>query len=274
MRLVTTAALITVSSWACAQVQAPPGQAPIQQQYQPPFQRSTHGGVYPGAHYMGGAPPANQPNAPSNMTPGTPALAKPSAIPSQPQTMPALTSTQSQAPSMLQQPPTQATIQSTPNNLTIRADNASLAQTLQRIADKTGMQLEGISGDQRVFGDFGPGAPRDVLNTLLTGTGYNIVMIGALDNGAPRQLILSQKKADVPATPQGQQQQQQNSPDDDAVDNPPDDQPAQQQMVPPGRRGDDNGGLGARTPQQMLQQLQQIRQQQAEQQGNQVPPPQ
>ena len=111
-------------------------------------------------------------------------------------TVPATTPAATEPVSQLELPPKQAEIDSQANSLTIRADNASLTQTLQRIADKTGMKIEGFSGDQRVFGKFGPGAPRDVLSTLLTGTGYNILMIGALDNGAPRQLILTQKKSD------------------------------------------------------------------------------
>ena len=94
---------------------------------------------------------------------------------------------------LIQQPPSQADIQSSPDHLTVKATNASLTQTLQRIADKTGMHVEGLSGDERVFGSFGPGAPRDVLTALLNGTSYNMIMVGSLDNGAPRQLLLSSK---------------------------------------------------------------------------------
>ena len=170
--------------------------------------------------------------------------------------------------SQLQQPPKQAVIETRADKLTIRADNASLTQTLQRIADKTGMQLEGISGDQRVFGDFGPGAPRDVLSLLLTGTGYNILMIGSLDNGVPRQLILSQRKADTSTAQRSTASQQpvNNSPDDDA----PDPTPDEPTPIPnaPGHGGEGvPGPQGIRTPQQMLQQMQQMRQQ-ADQQQN------
>jgi hypothetical protein len=200
--------------------------------------------------------PAAEPTAPAQPS----ATGKPSAAIS------AAPATDATEPvSQLQQPPKQAVIETQPDKLTIRADNASLTQTLQRISDKTGMQLEGISGDQRVFGNFGPGAPRDVLSLLLNGSGYNILMIGALDNGVPRQLILSQKKADASSSQRSTASQQpvNASPDDDVPDqSPPDDQPI------PNAPGHGGEGIpqGIRTPQQMLQQMQQMRQQADQQQ--------
>ena len=225
------------------------------------------GPVIPHAHGMGNtglaAPqPTPQPSAPQTAQQQPSATGKPSAaIPASTAVAPV----SSEAVSQLQQPPKQAVIETQTNTLTIRADNASLTQTLQRIADKTGMHLEGVSGDQRVFGNFGPGTPRDVLSTLLNGTGYNILMIGALDNGVPRQLILSQKKAD--SSSQGanasHQQQSYTAPDDDASDPSADDQPT---AMPPPHGGPDGTGPGIRTPQQMLQQMQQMRQQADQQQ--------
>jgi hypothetical protein len=108
--------------------------------------------------------------------------AKPSADVTNPSTPPA------EAPPTppLQQPPTQAIIEAAPGSLRIEATNASLTQTLQRISEKTGMRLDGITGDERVFGTFGPGDPRDVLNALLQGTSYNVIMAGTLASGAPR----------------------------------------------------------------------------------------
>ncbi len=53
------------------------------------------------------------------------------------------------------------------------------------------MKIDGLGSDERVFGSFGPGAPRDVLADLLDGTAYNLVLLGDLSNGAPRELILS-----------------------------------------------------------------------------------
>lgn len=88
-----------------------------------------------------------------------------------------------------------ALIETAPNRLTIHATNASLRQTLQTIAEKTGMKITGVSGDEHVFGTFGPGNPRDVLITLLDGTAYNVIMKGTLENGAPRELLLSARSS-------------------------------------------------------------------------------
>ena len=208
---------------------------------QSPLRHPLHGGAYPAA------PDAQTPAAAQTSQPsatGKPSAALPAATPA----------TATQPASQLTEPPKQAVIETQANSLTIRADNASLTQTLQRLADKTGMQLEGISGDQRVFGNFGPGSPRDVLNTLLTGTGYNILMIGALDNGVPRELILSQKKSEGANAQRSMPQQQTSSADDDTSSDSPQDDPP-----PPIPQGG-NGPQGIRTPQQMLQQMQQMRQ--------------
>ncbi len=159
---------------------------------------------------------------------------------------------------LLQQPPSQADIKSSSDNLTVKATNASLTQTLQRIADRTGMHVEGLSGDERVFGSFGPGKPRDVLTALLNGTSYNMIMVGSLDNGAPRQLLLSVKSNSAPAATEPPPQP---STDDDTSDVPQDDSP--QPMPSPGRPFTGQGPGGQpHNPQDMLQQLRQQQMQQ------------
>src|ERR1700733_9807304 len=97
------------------------------------------------------------------------------------------------APSLFEQPPAPATVTATKNLLTVRAENSSLTQILHQVSSATGMRLDGLGGDERVFGSFGPGAPRDVLTTLLNGTSYNVVMVGDLPNGAPRELLLTSR---------------------------------------------------------------------------------
>ena len=79
---------------------------------------------------------------------------------------------------MLEQPAREAQIVIAGDSLSIRADNSSLAAILHQIAEKSGMKVEGLGGDERVFGNFGPGAPRDVLAELLDGTAYNLVLLG------------------------------------------------------------------------------------------------
>jgi hypothetical protein len=96
------------------------------------------------------------------------------------------------------------------NELTVRANNSSLAQILHQVSSKTGMQLDGLGGDERVFGSFGPGAPREVLTALLNGTSYNVVMVGDLPNGAPRELLLTRRAGGKAGTPADAAQNQNN----------------------------------------------------------------
>ncbi len=42
------------------------------------------------------------------------------------------------------------------NQLTVKAENSSLTQILHQVSSPTGMRLDGLSGDERVFGSFGP----------------------------------------------------------------------------------------------------------------------
>jgi hypothetical protein len=190
-------------------------------------------------------------------------------IPGMPQAKPATTqagtSPAAQFPTpLIDQPPTQADIETAQDSLTIKATNASLTQTLQRIADKTGMQIDGATGDERVFGTFGPGDPRDVLNSLLDGTAYNVIMVGALANGAPRELLLSARSTAGTSAPTPQPAPA--AADDDSADSTPDDTP---QPIQPRPMGMGPGGqMQPHSPQEMLQQLRQQQQQQAGQPQN------
>lgn len=77
--------------------------------------------------------------------------------------------------------------------LSINAKNSSLTQILADVSTATGVKVEGQSGDQRVYGSYGPAPARDVLNELLDGSDYNIVMVGDSGEGTPRELVLSRK---------------------------------------------------------------------------------
>lgn len=130
------------------------------------------------------------------------------------------------------------------------------------------MKLEGLQvGDQRIFGSYGPGAPRDVLSELLNGSGYNVMMLGETPSGAPRELTLTARAGEAPGpSPQAIR----NEGNDDAIqptqysqeqENRPDTPP-----IPPGTPN------GIRTPQQMLENMQRLhdlQQQQQEQQEQQ-----
>jgi hypothetical protein len=197
--------------------------------------------------------PTAQPAAPAQAIPAQPAPPQPVGV----------------APSLLQQPAKDAQIVFGNGNLSIRADNSSLAAILQQVASTSGMKVEGLGGDERVFGSFGPGAPRDVLADLLVGTSYNQVLLGDLSNGAPRELILSPTRsgATVPSpAPQASANANAEDNEPEAVEAPPTPPPQEQpagsaQQPPP----------GVRTPQQLFEQLQQMRAAQGRGQQQQQP---
>ena len=78
--------------------------------------------------------------------------------------------------------------------LEVRADNSSLNQILRDIARATGMKIVGGVADQRVFGSYGPAPAATVLQTLLDGTGTNI-LLQETGTHAPKQLVLSPQTA-------------------------------------------------------------------------------
>lgn len=89
--------------------------------------------------------------------------------------------------------PAAASVNWNGRELSIDAKNSSLTQILGDVSTATGVKVEGQSGDQRVYGNYGPAPARDVLNELLEGSDYNIVMIGDSGDGTPRELVLSRK---------------------------------------------------------------------------------
>jgi len=208
-----------------------------------------------------------QATTPAGQSVPTPAPA-PAAAPAQPAAAQPPQSPAAAAPqplSMLQQPAQAAQIAFADNRLSIHAENASLTAILHQVETESGMHITGLGNDERVFGTFGPGAPRDVLADLMNGTAYNLVLLGDLTNGAPRELILTPVTRGDTSSPS--QPFHQAVPDEaveqetSEVNPPPPD-------VPPPPSTPPNPGV--RSPQQLFEQLQQMRQ--AQQQG--IPQPQ
>ncbi len=92
---------------------------------------------------------------------------------------------------LFQQAPVKATVHMDASGLDIRAKNSSLSQILREVSAATGMKVEGFSRDERVFGNFGPADPHQVLSDLLDGSGYNVIMLGDAGKGTPKVLSLS-----------------------------------------------------------------------------------
>jgi hypothetical protein len=143
-------------------------------------------------------------------------------------------------------PPKEASIAWNAQGLSIDAQNSSLEQILDEIVKQTGVKVEGMDKDERVFGVYGPGQPRDVLAQLLEGTDYNILMVGAGERGAPQEIVLSQKPTGgaQPNAPVAQSDMY-----EPPAYEPPQSLEPHPQAIPPNQ--------GPRTPQQILQEMQQ-----------------
>lgn len=174
--------------------------------------------------------------------------------------------------SLLLLPASRAQVRVSDNGLAIQANNSSLSQVLHDISSATGMKVEGLSHDERIFGDYGPGTPRDILSSLLDGAGYNVLMVGEIVDGAPRQLILSQRNGASPspateaAKPAQEEDAEQDQGDQDFEASPETRQP----MAPGIQNPNAPPGSEVRTPQQLLEQLQRMHQDQPQ---SQQPPP-
>jgi hypothetical protein len=148
--------------------------------------------------------------------------------------------------------------------LTINAANSSLDQILHDVSTATGLKVEGASGDQRIYGNFGPAPAREVLASLLDGSGYNILMIGDQGEGTPRQLVLT-VKTHIAAPVGGQANANGDEEAEEAPEQPEQPQPGfrrPMQVQPPGP---------GRTPEQFLQEMQQRHQQLGPDQPGQQP---
>jgi hypothetical protein len=156
------------------------------------------------------------------------------------------------------------------HGLFIQANNSSLDQILNDVSLKTGVKVEGMGADERIFGTYGPGPARDVLSELLDGSGYNVLLVGDLGQGTPRMIVLSGRPAG-PAPPpvQSTQEADQEQTAPEAPPTGPSSQPEIPGAMPP-------PPVPARSPQLMMQQqqLMQQREQQMQQQQQQQNNPQ
>ncbi len=136
--------------------------------------------------------------------------------------------------------------------LSIQAKNSSLQQILEDVATATGAKLEGTVANQRVFGVYGPGQARDVLIQLLQGSGYNVLMIGDQDRGAPSRIVLTARSAGSQQGPASRTAL--DSPDEDAADSEPE-EPPQPPVTPPILRPGFAPGTPMRPPQPIPEQM-------------------
>lgn len=148
--------------------------------------------------------------------------------------------------------------------LSVVASNSSLADILHQVSIATGVHVQGFSADQRIFGTYGPGPAREVLSDLLSGAGYNVLILGGLGSAPPTRIVLSARPTGPtpPAPPMQQSDEDDQGYPMDAPPLPPVDNNAPgYQPSPP-----------VRTPQQIMEEMERRRQQQLQQQQQQQQP--
>ena len=211
-------------------------------------------------------------------TPLAIAQIKPAAAPAQPTSASAIPQPASQAPpAPARQEPKHAQVVFQNGMVSVSADNSSLNQILRQISHDTGMKITGGVADERVFGQYGPSTPAQVLATLLDGTGTNMLLMPR-EGDTPAQLILTPRVGGpTPPSPSAKvfDEQAERPPQEYGRFNnvapverqePPGGEAlapnAPSNSAPAGDAAQPNSSNGPRTPQQIYEQLQRLRQQQ------------
>jgi hypothetical protein len=199
-----------------------------------------------------------------------------------PSTLPAMQPTATPEPPPVpltpsQRPPTRAQVTYTNGALSVSANNASLNQILRQIASDTGMKITGGVSEERVFGQYGPDDPAQILAALLDGTGSNMILVHR-DPDTPAELILTPRQGGpTPPNPTAHTFDDRSEPQEPPAAQIPQPVPAPPPQgspsVPPVDPGAAAGTSpanpsqpdspnGVKTPQQIYEQLQRMRQQQ------------
>jgi hypothetical protein len=100
-----------------------------------------------------------------------------------------------------EQPANPATIEYNNGLLAIHAQNSSLVNILVQIQHQTGLVIDGLNHDQRIYGQYGPGNISTTLSALLDGCGYDFVIVGGGTSHATPRLILSTPGSTGAVTP-------------------------------------------------------------------------
>jgi hypothetical protein len=151
------------------------------------------------AHVRAEAQQAQQATPPKATTHQPPMQARasapaPSSQPNQPPTMQPQVPTPEAPLRPAQMPPSPPRVSYVGGQLTVTASNSTFSDVLVAVRNASGIRIEGIglTGGDRVFGQFGPGSPRDVLGFLLTGAHFDFIILGTIeDPNAAQKLILS-----------------------------------------------------------------------------------
>ena len=84
--------------------------------------------------------------------------------------------------------------------LSVVANNNSLAETLAEIRNLTKAKIEGVQpgAAERISGEFGPDTPRAVVGALLASSRYNFILVSPAGNPAMLQRIVLSEPAPEP----------------------------------------------------------------------------
>jgi hypothetical protein len=213
------------------------------------------------------SPPVTPPNAASSALAATPVTTQQLAVPPRPS----------------QIPPNRAKVSFSNGILSVSADNSSLNQILREIAADTGMKITGGVTDERVFGNYGPANPAQVLDSLLDGTAINMVLVQRDDASLAELILTPRNGGPTPPNPNASASNEGREPPRNfaAQPNPPSEPappPQSNAVAPPvdpaatttptpasGTQPDSPNGV--KTPQQIYEQLQRMRQQQQQPQS-------
>ncbi len=209
----------------------------------------------------------------------------------QPETAPAPEQPPPPPPTPEQGPSSPPDVSFQGGKLTIVARNSTMGDVLTAVKQKTGAAVEMPAvSSERVAGQFGPGAPRDVLAQLLNGSHYDYVLLGSpADPGALKKVVLMARANGPESAPKPQQTPQpqmiqalqavpevetEQNPDESAGEVPTEVPQPEEEAQPeqPEQQGQQNGPV-VKTPEQLLRELQQQQQQQQQEQQQNGPPP-
>jgi hypothetical protein len=208
-----------------------------------------------------------------------PSAATTSTLPANQPTNPQATAAPLPPPTPAQLPPHHAEVTYTGGALFVLASNSSLNQILREISRETGINITGGVADERVFGQYGPDSPAQILSALLDGTGSNMLLVQS-DGNTPAELVLTPRQGG-PTPPNPKAAAFDDAPEPRTISNgdPSDSQPAEQ---PPPSKVQPSASVpvtpetpaaaatdstqpqspnGVKTPQQIYDQLQKLRQQ-------------
>jgi hypothetical protein len=176
-----------------------------------------------------------------------------------------------------QQQPKRAQVTSANGILSITADNSSLNQILRQISHDTGIKITGGVMDERVFGQYGPATPDQILAELLDGTGSNMLFVKHDGDAAPELILTPRQGGPTPPNPNAdtsddkadsQDSQPAPEPSQPTTDAGPDRNRTVPPIVPaapgassPADSSQPDSPNGVKTPQQIYEQLQRLRQQ-------------